>query len=234
MTRVRRLAHQASSAFVLRARSRSSGRMASTISAWGIASRSTLSASAGRNARSTPIRSLLPPAARKCVAARRIASSLPRVATSMEGEVIAPLSRSQLSIVMADIGGALGCAPEIDEERQIAAQARGVLAVEEEEAIAAEQILDVVLRRGDHHVDADLVEKIVQASGIEGELRLAACRFFRRLPSCRRALCAHRSILPQACSQAGHRDRPLPRRLNTTVRAGGESRQFRVLTTAAA
>ena len=51
---------------------------------------------------------------------------------------------------MADIGGLVRAAFDIDENRQIAADADRVEMIEEEEAVAAEEILDVVLGR-DHH-----------------------------------------------------------------------------------
>jgi hypothetical protein len=84
-----------------------------------------------------------------------------------------------------DIDGALRRALEIDEEREVAAEAARVLRVEEEEAVATEQVLDVVLRRGDQDIDADFVEQRVEAVGIEGEPGLLPCRLAKRL-SCRR------------------------------------------------
>ena len=59
-------------------------------------------------------------------------------------------------------------AAEVKEERQIAAEAEGVLELEEEEAVAAEEIGHVVLGGGDQDVDAGLFQQFVEAGGIEG------------------------------------------------------------------
>ena len=60
-----------------------------------------------------------------------------------------------------NVGRLVGTAFDIDEERQIAAYANRVEMIEEKEAIAAQEILDVVLRANDHGVHAGLVEEIV-------------------------------------------------------------------------
>src|ERR1700734_3983002 len=66
-----------------------------------------------------------------------------------------------------DIGRLVRTAFDIDQERQIAADANRVEMIEEEEAVAAQEILDVVLRANPHRVHAGLVEKIVKARAVE-------------------------------------------------------------------
>ena len=81
---------------------------------------------------------------------------------------------------VADIGGILGLAADVDEDRQVAAEADRVEMREEEEAVgAADEILDVVLRGGEEDVDACLVEQRVQMAAVEGEResRAAGCLF---------------------------------------------------------
>ena len=69
----------------------------------------------------------------------------------------------------ADVGRVLGLALAVDQRRQIAAGADRIHGVEEEEAVAAQQILDVVLGGGDQHVDAGVVHQPVEPAGIEGQ-----------------------------------------------------------------
>src|SRR6516164_4333829 len=66
-----------------------------------------------------------------------------------------------------DIGRLLRAAFDIDEQRQITADANRVEMIEEEEPVAAEEILDVVFRRDHNRVHAGLVEKTVKASAIK-------------------------------------------------------------------
>jgi len=61
------------------------------------------------------------------------------------------------------VGGALG----IDQDRQVAAQSHRVHVVEEERAVAAEQVLHIVLRRRDQHIHAGLVHQLVETGGVE-------------------------------------------------------------------
>ena len=56
----------------------------------------------------------------------------------------------------------------VDQQRQIAADAHGVHIVEEDGAVAAKQVLDVVLRVGDQHIDAGIVHEPVEVLGVEG------------------------------------------------------------------
>ena len=69
----------------------------------------------------------------------------------------------------ADVGGALRLALAVDQRRQVAGGADRIHGLEEEEPVAAQQILDVVLGRSDQHVDAGVVEQRVEAAGIEGK-----------------------------------------------------------------
>ena len=69
--------------------------------------------------------------------------------------------------------GLLRRALGIDEDRQVAADSPiASMLLEEEGAMAAEQVLDVVLRGRDQHVDAGLVHPMVEAGGVERRLRL--------------------------------------------------------------
>ena len=68
---------------------------------------------------------------------------------------------------MAEIAGELRVTLRVDEEGQIAADADRVEMIEEEEPVAAEQVLDVVLRRDDEEVDARLVHQLVEKVGVE-------------------------------------------------------------------
>ena len=68
---------------------------------------------------------------------------------------------------VADIAGLLRLAFRIDEDRQIAGDAGGIHVVEEIGAVAAEQILHIVLGGGEQHVDAGLVHQPVEAGVIE-------------------------------------------------------------------
>ena len=72
-----------------------------------------------------------------------------------------------------DIGRLFRPAFDIDEKRQITADANGVEMIEEEEPIAAEEILDVVLGRDHHCVHAGLVKEIVKARAVKWK----RCRF---------------------------------------------------------
>ena len=68
---------------------------------------------------------------------------------------------------IADIGGILRLAALVEQNGQIPAQPHGVHVVEEEEAIAAEQVLHIVLRRDEHRVDVGFAEKPIEQSGVE-------------------------------------------------------------------
>ena len=80
----------------------------------------------------------------------------------------------------------------VDQDRQIAADADRIHLVEEEEAIAAEKILDVVLGGNDQRVDAGVIEESVELRRIERQaLRVTD----------RKSLLALRDIGPE--SEAG-------------------------------
>src|SRR5579871_2778860 len=68
---------------------------------------------------------------------------------------------------MAEKAGLVGGAFRIDENRQVAAQPHGVHGLEEKRPMAAEQILHVVLRRGDQQIHAGLVHQTIEPRGIE-------------------------------------------------------------------
>ena len=61
----------------------------------------------------------------------------------------------------------------IDQHRQITADADRIHVVEEVRAMPAQQILNVVLRRGDDDVDAGLVHQPVEALVVERNLQAA-------------------------------------------------------------
>ena len=84
---------------------------------------------------------------------------------------------------MADIGAEIGAAFDIDQDRQIAADPDRIKVVEKEEPIAAEQILDVVLRRDQRRVDAGLIEQRVEAVVVERHRGSPARSFERRAMS---------------------------------------------------
>ena len=69
---------------------------------------------------------------------------------------------------MADIGGLFRLALRVDEDRQIAGDAGGIHDVEEIGAVAAQQVLHIVLGGGEHDVDAGRVHQPVEAGVIEG------------------------------------------------------------------
>ena len=69
------------------------------------------------------------------------------------------------------IGGVLGPPLRVDHDRQVAAVPDRVHRREEDEAVAAEQVTGVVLRRRQQHVDAGLLHQPVRAGGVEGDLR---------------------------------------------------------------
>ena len=68
---------------------------------------------------------------------------------------------------MAEEAGLLRLALGIDEDRQIAAQPHRVHGFEEERAMAAEQVLNIVLRGRDQDVDAGFVHQPVEQRGVE-------------------------------------------------------------------
>jgi hypothetical protein len=69
---------------------------------------------------------------------------------------------------VAEEGRLLRRALGVDQQRQIAADAHGIHVVEEDGAMATEQVLDVVLGVGDQHIDAGIVHEPVEALGVEG------------------------------------------------------------------
>ena len=96
---------------------------------------------------------------------------------------------------MAEIGRLVRRALGIDQDRQIAAKPHRIHVVEEEGAVAAEQILHVVLGGRDQHVDAGLVHQTVEPRGVErgGGLRLSGYVEHRR-----GSLCAGHAFLRKA------------------------------------
>ena len=72
---------------------------------------------------------------------------------------------------MHDIGRLFRAAFDIDEKRQITADANRVEMIEEEESVAAGGILNVVLGRDHRGVHAGFVEKRVKARAIKGRRR---------------------------------------------------------------
>ncbi len=68
---------------------------------------------------------------------------------------------------MAEERGLLRRAFRIDDDRQVAAQSHRVHVVEEERAMAAEQVLHVVLRGREQHVNAGVFHQAVEPRGVE-------------------------------------------------------------------
>jgi hypothetical protein len=68
---------------------------------------------------------------------------------------------------VAEIRRLVGFALRIDHDRQIAAQAHRIHVVEEERAVPAEQVLHIMLRRREQHVDAGLVHQAVETACVE-------------------------------------------------------------------
>ena len=156
---------------VLRERSRSSTNSASLISASGNALRNAAAESAGRKASSAPIRG-------------DFAAQLPHVvggflhhvdrAAALGADLGNPewLYLGLVSLhAVAEITGLLRSAFHINEDRQITADPHCVHAVEKERAMAAEEVLDVVLGGGDEHIDPGLIHELVQSRGVQKVLR---------------------------------------------------------------
>src|ERR1700733_2864779 len=68
---------------------------------------------------------------------------------------------------VAEKTGLLRLALGINENRQIPAQPHRVHRFKKERAMAAYQVLDIMLRRHDQHVHAGVVHQPVEASGVE-------------------------------------------------------------------
>src|SRR6516225_3062679 len=71
---------------------------------------------------------------------------------------------------VSDIGRVVGAALLIDQDRQIAADPEGIHVIEEEEAIAAKQILHIVLGGRQEDVDALVFEQGVESRRVEGRV----------------------------------------------------------------
>ena len=165
-TRSEAVRSRSSSSRVLRARSRSNGKCASTNVAPGSSRGMSSAASAGRkgalDADALHIRGEL------CeMIDRELRGIEPRSRRLEDGGP----ELAQLLLVgfhpVPDIDRLLRAAFDVDEKGQIAADADRVEMVEEEEPVAAEQILDVVLG-GDHRrVHARLIEETVKARAVE-------------------------------------------------------------------
>ena len=70
----------------------------------------------------------------------------------------------------ADVGGILGLAFLVNDRRQVPRDAHGIHRVEKEEAITAEQVLNIMLRCSDEDVDPSVIEQLVECLGIERDL----------------------------------------------------------------
>ena len=81
---------------------------------------------------------------------------------------------------IAEIGGLPRLAAHIDQDGEVAGEADRVEMVEEEEAVAAEEILDVVLGSDDEDVDPGGVKKLIQPVGVERQRRGARGRSGKR------------------------------------------------------
>jgi hypothetical protein len=68
---------------------------------------------------------------------------------------------------MAEIRSLVRRAFGIDQDRQVTAEPHCIHVIEEERAMAAEQVLHIVLRRRDQHVHAGLVHQPVKAGGVK-------------------------------------------------------------------
>ena len=133
------------------------------------APRSVIAASAGRNAISTPMRLAVTPDLRTCSAAFCMASTEPPELVLPSGVQNGATSRLVAFKAMAEERRLLRRALGVDQQRQIAADAHGVHVVEEDGAVAAQQVLDVVLGVGDQDIDAGIVHEPVEALGVEGD-----------------------------------------------------------------
>src|SRR5476649_1559580 len=74
-------------------------------------------------------------------------------------------------LIVAEICGRFRFSGDIEENREITAHAQGVEIREEEIAIAAQEILDVVLRRRQDGTDSRLLQQIVEVSSVEWDLK---------------------------------------------------------------
>src|ERR1700759_2408646 len=72
---------------------------------------------------------------------------------------------------LPDIGRLIGAAFDVDEKRQIAADADRVEMIEEKEPVTAEEILNVVLRGDYRRVHSSLVEETVEARHVKWRRR---------------------------------------------------------------
>ena len=72
---------------------------------------------------------------------------------------------------MAEEAGLLRRAFEVDENRQVAGQSHRVHGFEEEGAVTAHEVLDIVLGGRQQHVDAGLVHPMVKPAGIKRRYR---------------------------------------------------------------
>ena len=98
-----------------------------------------------------------------------MASTVPQVLVWVSGRP----HRTDLALeflqAMADVSRLLGRAFRVDQHRQIAGDAGRIHVVEEVGAMAAEQILHIVLGGRQHHVDAGLIHQAIKAIVIEGD-----------------------------------------------------------------
>ena len=126
----------------------------------------TPSASAGMKPASMPTRRT-PPSFLMWLGASSAVALLPTAPNSMLLRPEAAVLALEALHGAADVGRALGLALLVDHGRQIARDAHRLHGIEEVEAIAAEQILDVVLRGRDDDVEAGLIHQSVEALAVE-------------------------------------------------------------------
>ena len=88
--------------------------------------------------------------------------------------------------MVSDICRVVGAALLIDYDRQIAAHPNRIHVVEEEETIAAKQILHIVLGGRDEDVDALVFEQGVESRRVEGRV---LCLVMSKLRSYRLSCC---------------------------------------------
>ena len=169
---------RASSAGLLRARSRSSAWPTSTSAQLGSPSRSTAAASEGRKAGSIPTRRSGTPRPRRWASAFSTASVVvPETVLHRRRPEAAELVLVLLQPVR-DVGGEVRPAPDVHHHRQVAAEADGVAVVEEREGVAAQHVLRGLPGGGDHRVHVGLASsasrRAVSKGGTPGDDALVA------------------------------------------------------------
>jgi len=77
-------------------------------------------------------------------------------------------------MAFADVNRALRMPLRVDQDGQVAADPKRVEMVEEEEPIPTQEILDVVLRRDQQHVNAGVVQQRVEVTPVKGHAQPGA------------------------------------------------------------